>query len=171
MNYQISVFDLITEETPLEKCLKRGSGYAGGQVRIMAAAESMVRNEFVSWLKEEFGIGGNSVENGFMDYSPKGIVIRKWRSDEESRFTWTQVAQCYYEMIAKGAFPDEKSLNELREIRKHYAGTPSPRMAFPPANERNCYGCRKYNRMESECRETGESLSGFTPACGAFAGW
>lgn len=141
MNVQMNMFDMLTEEeTPLEKCLKHGSGYEGGQVRILAAAESMVKDEFAAWLKEEFGTGGHSEGGMFFDYSPKGCVIRKYKDHFEKHFTWAEVAACYYKMIAKGIFPDQKSQERLRKIRETYVGTPAPRMKFPPdqAREENC---------------------------------
>jgi len=128
MEVQISIFDIIQpEETRLEKCLMQGSGFAGGVVRIIAAAENYGRDQFADYLKKEFGIGGHSIEGGFADHDGSGYSIRMWRQEQVEKVNWKQVADTYYRLIASGRLPaDEKDILEIERIRRKYGRLPEP---------------------------------------------
>ena len=128
MEIQISIFDMMPrEQTRLEKCLMRGSGFAGGVVRIIAAAENYQRDRFAEYLRKEFGIGGHSIDGGFADYDGKGYSIRMWRQEQVDRVNWLKVADVYYQLIASGQLPkEEKDIRELERIRNKYGRLPEP---------------------------------------------
>lgn len=141
MEIQISMFDIIQpEQTRLEKCLMRGSGFAGGVVRIIAAAENYERERFAEYLRKEFGIGGHSIEGGFADYNSSGYSIRMWRQEQVEKVNWLKVADTYYRLIASGRLPDqEKDKQEIERIRNKFGRLPEPtaRCRYPFLEKHN----------------------------------
>lgn len=126
MELQLSMFDALREETLLEKSLLGGSGFAGGCVRITAAAETMTKENFVSYLRQEFGIGGRSVPGGFFDHNSTGCTVRLWKQEDVEKVNWNLVAETYLGMIARGTFPDAKSQETLTALREEYGTLPQP---------------------------------------------
>ena len=54
---QISIFDLLNPvESRFTSEMKRGSGFAGGKVRIYAASLHTNKDQFAEFLKEEYGV-------------------------------------------------------------------------------------------------------------------
>ena len=129
---QLSFFDaeISAEEMKLRAILKRGSGYAGGQLRIYAAEQLLDAERFVDYLADEFYVGGHSVENGFVDYNGRGMIVREWKTNTEKKYTWRQIAKIYAEMIRCGEFPDQKVRSMYQEARRMNKGVPRPRMHY-----------------------------------------
>lgn len=127
------MFDIVREETLLEKSLKRGSGFEGGTVRIMAAAMTMDKARFTDYLRKEFGIGGCSIEGGFFDHNNAGCEIRLWKQEHVDKYKWSVIADTYLGMIAVGSFPDEKTTEKLDAIRSEFGSIPEPipRFQYP----------------------------------------
>lgn len=105
---QLSMFDVIEdpiteEEKILRKALLYGSVTAGGNRRIIEAEKVCSDAEFVDFLKKEFYYSGHSMDEGFCNYSPKGLDI--WRRDEKDLYyPWSKIAKVYREIIRNGTF-------------------------------------------------------------------
>ena len=137
---QISIFDLpeITEQDPykqmLIKALRRGSGYENGKMRIYAAAILMDKDKLADFLQEEYGTGGNTIEGGMMDYSFRGVVIRKWDDRTEKHFAWNKVRDEIRKLIAENQYLTEKEFQVFQEIVAENDGEiprPMARMVYP----------------------------------------
>jgi len=133
---QLSFFDPLPElrserEILLDKALLRGSGFEGGPLRIYAAFLTKDQRSFTDFLREEFGVGGHSMDtdrgHGFVDYGSKGLQIRVWKDDTRYDYSWQKVAARYSELIGLMMFPEEK-------IRKQADAAiltePHPRMHY-----------------------------------------
>ena len=131
---QLSFFDteISEEEKRLRQVLKRGSGYEGGCLRIYAAERLLDADRFISFLGDEFYIGGHSFStdgfDGFVDYNGRGLMLREWRTNREWKYSWRQVARVYREMISMGEFPEYKVITLYEEARKAGKGAPAPRI-------------------------------------------
>jgi cephalosporin-C deacetylase-like acetyl esterase len=110
MEHQISMFD--TEPlTEFQEALLHGSGFEGGKHRIYSAALQLPFKNFSSFLKKEYGIGGFSFKDGFVDYGSSGICMWKFRSDKRSDYSWNEVAKAIKQLIATDMYLNEKDKN------------------------------------------------------------
>ena len=103
---QISMFETVDAEDllPVEKqkfrrALRRGSNFAQGKERIKENAIKLLKPDFINFLKKEYGIGGFSFEDGFVDFDGKGFVISEDHFTKETKYSWTQVADELYDLI------------------------------------------------------------------------
>lgn len=142
---QMSIFDLLNPvESRFTSEMKRGSGFAGGKVRIYAASLHTTNDEFAEFLKDEYGIGGHSATfpdggSGFTDYNAKGIVIREWKTRQEEKHNWKEVAKEIKRLIISGEYLTEKEKKKAQEVADNSGGSlpmPHPRMAWPYEIER-----------------------------------
>lgn len=142
MNIQLSMFDLLGEKTEshFTAQIKRGSGFEGGRVRIYCASCSLGVKELAVYMKDEYGIGGNSITfpdgvSGFADYNPRGISLRVWKNHEVESHSWTEAAEEVKRLIMMDEYLDAKDRFKLQEIRKHFGElpVPHPRMRVIPA--------------------------------------
>ena len=135
-----SAFSVSDEE--IEHALRRGSGFAGGKLRIAALYENSpdpkIAQEF---LKEEYGTGGHSHTyldgtSGFVDYSSKGMRLSQHGFTQELRLRWPAVEQHIRRMVESGAYLNEAEQAQFAEMQRAYADTglpvPYARMAYPP---------------------------------------
>ena len=143
---QPSAFSFPQAEIDAELC--RGSGYAGGKIRIYAFFQAEQSNkERAAFLKEEHGsywghshtfLDGSS---GFVDYSSKGMKIRRSATDQELTIKWSAIAKRTGEIIAAGNYLTEKEQEQYAVIEQHYAARnaevpiPAARYAFPPKED------------------------------------
>ena len=134
---QLSMFQEYDEdETRLRDGIRRGSGYEDGALRIYAAIHLLNENELAAYLKEEFGIGGWSLPDGFLDYDGKGIRVRK-RHGEEKSYSWRYIARTYRDMAANGTFPNQKVIDRLGDIVAEYGSIPLPIPRYKYPDERS----------------------------------
>ena len=136
---QISMFDLLNpvESRFTHEC-RRGSGWEGGKVRIYCASLNMGLKEFAGYLKEEYGIGGHTADfpdggRGFTDYNAKGLMIREWKSQQEERHNWQEVAREIKRLILNGDYLNEKEKAKVQEVCRKNGGQapfPVPRCAW-----------------------------------------
>lgn len=129
MIHQISLFD----DEPLtwfEKVLLRGSLTAGGKYRIYSAAVNLSVTELADFLKEEYGWSGSSVENGFVDYSPKGARLKKWHSDYEENYTWAEVAKKIKNLVYTDKYLSTKEKEYIKSLQEHFGCIPAPRARY-----------------------------------------
>ena len=111
LNNQISMFESIDAESllPIDKqkfrrALRRGSNFTEGKKRIKENAVKLNKQDFIDFLKKEYGIGGFSFENGFIDFNGKGFVISEERFTKETKYSWTQVADELLDLINTNAY-------------------------------------------------------------------
>jgi hypothetical protein len=132
MEYQISIFD----KEPLtwfQENLKHGSGFENGKVRIYAAALTLNNKQFADYLKEEYGIGGRSIDGGFMDYGSKGIEFRKYKENQSEIHNWTETAKEIKKLISIDDYLTDKEKERIKEIQQNNNGQipcPIPRYKF-----------------------------------------
>ena len=135
---QISIFDLISPQTESRFTIecRKGSGFAGGKVRIYCASCHLGLKEFAVFLKEEYGNGGHSADwpdggIGFTDYNPGGFTIREWKSNKTEKHTWAEVAKEIKRLILSNDYLTEKEWAKVKEISEKCGGPvplPHPRM-------------------------------------------
>lgn len=131
MEHQLSMFD--TEPlTEFQEALLHGSGFAGGKYRIYAAAIQLSDKELALFLKNEYGLGGFSFNEGFVDYDARGICIWKFRSDARSNYTWAETANEIKHLIAIDAYLTDKEKETIKSIQNKHKElpTPSARMVY-----------------------------------------
>lgn len=137
---QLSMFDDLGRieqedwfQERFRESVHRGSGYEGGKLRIFAAAETKDRDRLADFLQEEYGVGGNSIRDGFCDYDRRGMVIRKWKTNEEKRYPWWRVRDEVLRQIRAGEFLTKEEERQFREIcgkRNGEIAHPKPRMHY-----------------------------------------
>ena len=124
--FQISMFDLLDEDEDLRilrDSLLRGSNFVGGRVRIYAASKVLDDKLFPVFLKDEFGIGGHSIDNGFIDFGSKGITVWKNHFTDRKDYTWKQIAREYRRLISIGEYPEYECNTECDKIVYKYLMT------------------------------------------------
>ncbi len=134
-----SAFSISDNE--IDKVLRRGSGFAGGKIRIYAMyqqqGDAKARADF---LKNEYGTGGHSYtfddgSHGFVDYDAKGLFIRSYGHDKEVRLKWSEVDKRLGAIIERGDYLTNQELVQYQQIEADFAGDvpmPSPAHKFPP---------------------------------------
>lgn len=138
---QLSMFDLLQEtESHLTVQIRKWSGFENGRVRIYCASCSMGVKELAEYMKEEYGIGGNSItfpdgQNGFADFRASGIELRVWKTQEVETHRWTEAAAEVKRLIYANEYLTAKDWEKVREIREYFGEipVPHPRMRVIPA--------------------------------------
>ena len=142
MMEQISIFDLLAEpiESHFTAQIRRGSGFEGGRVRIYCASCNLGIKELAAFMKEEYGIGGNSItfpdgQSGFADYRPAGIELRVWKTNSVEKHNWQDAAKEVKRLIYANDYLDAKDWQKVEEIREYFGKLPisHPRMRVIPA--------------------------------------
>ena len=135
-----SAFSVSDEE--IDHVLRRGSGFAGGRLRIAALYDSQPTPKAAQeFLKEEYGIGGHSHtyldgSSGFVDYNGQGLRLTRRGFQEEMRLRWPLVEQHVRKLVESGNYLDEAEKQQLDDMRSALAGqelpAPVPRFAYQP---------------------------------------
>ena len=135
-----SAFSVSDEE--IDHVLRRGSGFAGGRLRIAALYDSQPSPKAAQdFLKEEYGIGGHSHtyldgSSGFVDYNGQGLRLTRRGFQEEMRLRWPAVEQHIRKLVEAGDYLDEAEQRQLDDMRSALAGqelpVPAPRFAYHP---------------------------------------
>ena len=142
MTEQISIFDLLDEqmESRFTAQIRKGSGFEGGRVRIYCASCRLGIKELAVFMKDEYGIVGNSINfpDGqivFADYHPSGIELRVWKTHVVEKHKWTEAATEVKRLIFANDYLDEKDWQKVEEIREYFGKlpVPQPRMRIIPA--------------------------------------
>ena len=134
---QISIFEMLEpcESRFTHEC-RRGSGFEGGKVRIYCASLNMGIKEFSVYLKDEYGVGGHSADfpdggRGFTDYNASGLTIREWKSRQEEKHSWQEVAKEIKRLIIRNDYLTDKEWTRVQEVCKMNGGSapvPMPRI-------------------------------------------
>ena len=138
---QLSMFDLLQEtESHFTAQIREGSGFENGRVRIYCASCSRGVKELAKFMKEEYGIGGNSItfpdgQDGFADYRASGIELRVWKTHGVEKHGWTEAAAEVKRLIYANEYLTAKDWEKVQEIREHFGeiSVPYPRMRVIPA--------------------------------------
>ena len=132
MNHQISIFDIVEDLDRMDKSLQRGSGFAGGKIRIYAAALQSDIKDFAEFLKEEYGIGGCTTSDGFLDYNSKGVRIGRWH-EEPDECSWSDAAKKIKKLIAMDLYLNEREKEIIKRLTEKHGGAlkmPHPRCYY-----------------------------------------
>ena len=133
---------LFISDEEIDRVLLGGSGFANGKMRIQALYDTQQNaKERADYLKNEYGLGGRSWTfsdgtRGFVDYSSKGILIRRYGYDQEVRLHWNLVEKKIDALIRNGSYLDEEEKARYAELSERYEAAgglplPSPAHAFP----------------------------------------
>ena len=133
---------LFISDEEIDRVLLGGSGFANGKMRIQALYDTQPNaKERADYLKNEYGLGGRSWTfsdgtRGFVDYSSKGILIRRYGYDQEVRLHWNLVEKKIDALIRNGSYLDEEEKARYAELSERYEAAgglplPSPAHAFP----------------------------------------
>lgn len=136
---QISIFDILDHETKshFTAQILRGSGFAGGKVRIYCASCNLDVRELAAFMKEEYGIGGNSItfpdgQSGFADYNGTGIELRIWKTHDIEKHSWLDAAKEVKRLIFSEEYLNKKDEEKVWQVSRQYGKlpVPKPRMAM-----------------------------------------
>lgn len=126
---QISMFDLLETESRLSAAVRRGSGFAGGKVRIYCASCQLGIKDLAAFMRDEYGMGGYSITfpdgiHGFADYSSKGLVLWEFQTRNEEKHTWIEAAREVRRLILAGQYLTEKEKAQAEAMKDK--GVPKP---------------------------------------------
>lgn len=132
MEHQISIFD----EEPLtwfEECVQKGSLMQYGKLRIYGASLHLSVTELAAFLKEEYGWCGSSTRDGFMDCTPKGMRLYKFKEQYEENYSWTDVARAVKKLISIDKYLTDKEKEQMKSIQDQHNGNiplPKPKHGY-----------------------------------------
>ena len=108
---------LILSQEEIDNILIYGGVVEQSKFRIYDHLTNPYNNEKPSdFLKREYGDGGYSSENGWVDFSSKGIKVT--RGDSKTLLKWNNLAKRNIELINEGKFFDENEEKEYQEYIK-----------------------------------------------------
>ena len=111
MNNQISMFELLDAEESLSperqkfrRALRHGPNVQGGKERIVKHAAELKKQEFAKAVAQEYGIGGSSFENGWIDFDTKGLRISEEHFSNTKHYSWAVVANEILDLISINSY-------------------------------------------------------------------
>ncbi len=112
MEGQMSLFDFLPKEPSLiEKTILHGSGKANSKQRILTFFNSeQDRIKRINFLSQEYGIGGWSTDNGWIEYGSSGIDFKytdEYRATHRSYLShmgWPMVEKEICRLIEEGRY-------------------------------------------------------------------
>ena len=133
-------FSVSDEE--IDHALRRGSGFAGGKLRIAALYENHPSpKDAQEFLKDEYGIGGHSHTyldgtSGFVDYNGRGMRLTQHGFRDEMQLRWPAVEQHIRHMVENGTYLTEAEQAQFAKMQTAFADTglpePHARAVYPP---------------------------------------
>ena len=109
-------------------------------MRIYLTSCNLGVKELAAFMKDEYGIGGNSItfpdgQSGFADFRASGIELRVWKTQEVETHRWTEAAAEVKRLIYANEYLTAKDWEKVREIREYFGEipVPHPRMRVIPA--------------------------------------
>ena len=102
----------------IDNDLQRGSGFENGKFRIyqqFLKGETNIKN--ADFLKNEYGIGGHTVEIGglFQNHDSKGLTFEESKTNRKYLLKWTQVAKRISELISADRYLSEQEKDEYND--------------------------------------------------------
>ena len=117
-NTEIEDKPLILSQEQIDNILIYGGVVEESKFRIYDHLTNPYNNEKPSdFLKREYGDGGYSSENGWIDFSSKGISITKGES--KTLLKWNNLAKRNIEIINEGRFFNEEEQKEYQDYIKN----------------------------------------------------
>lgn len=110
----------------IDTAMSRGSGFAGGKVRIFAFfQENHTEKEKAAFLKHEYGLGGHShalsgAAGSSEDHNSKGMLYQK-DGCPEVRFPWEAVSKRITELIRQDRYLTREEQAEYDKIQAEKA--------------------------------------------------
>lgn len=100
-------------------------------MRIYLASCNLGVKELAAFMKDEYGIGGNSItfpdgQSGFADYRPAGIELRVWKTQEVEKHNWQDAAKEVKRLICSNDYLNEKDWRKVHEVEEHFGKLPVP---------------------------------------------
>ncbi|MBR3325264.1 MAG: DEAD/DEAH box helicase family protein [Clostridia bacterium] len=110
-----SAFFISQEE--IDSIIKEGGNVEHSKFRIYEHLVNPYNNERASeFLKNEYGQGGYSIENGWVDFNTKGLKIKK--GDNEIILNWNKVAERVQKFIEDGTYLTYKEKEEFLDYEE-----------------------------------------------------
>lgn len=117
-NTEIEDKPLILSQEQIDNILIYGGVVEESKFRIYDHLTNPYNNEKPSdFLKREYGDGGYSSENGWIDFSSKGISVTK--GENKTLLKWNNLAKRNIEIIKEGRFFDEEEQREYQDYIKN----------------------------------------------------
>lgn len=117
-NTEIEDKPLILSQEQIDNILIYGGVVEGSKFRIYDHLTNPYNNEKPSdFLKREYGDGGYSSENGWVDFSSKGISVTK--GENKTLLKWNNLAKRNIEIINEGRFFNEEKQKEYQDYIKN----------------------------------------------------
>ena len=117
-NTDIEDKPLILSQEQIDNILIYGGVVEESKFRIYDHLTNPYNNEKPSdFLKREYGDGGYSSENGWIDFSSKGISVTK--GENKTLLKWNNLAKRNIEIIKEGRFFDEEEQKEYQDYIKN----------------------------------------------------
>lgn len=111
MTEQISMFEALDgefllppERQKLRRALRCGSGFEGGKERIREKSKEFNKKEFAEFLRKEYGIGGQTFENGWIGSSSMHYYICEREWDNRKEYSWTAIAEEILDMLMTNSY-------------------------------------------------------------------
>lgn len=116
-NTEIEDKPLILSQEQIDNILIYGGVVEESKFRIYDHLTNPYNNEKPSYfLKREYGDGGYSSENGWIDFSSKGISVTK--GENKTLLKWNNLAKRNIEIINEGRFFNEEEQREYQDYIK-----------------------------------------------------
>lgn len=117
-NTEIEDKPLILSQEQIDNILIYGGVVEESKFRIYDHLTNPYNNEKPSdFLKREYGDGGYSSENGWIDFSSKGISVTK--GENKTLLKWNNLAKRNIEIINEGRFFNEEEQKEYQDYIKN----------------------------------------------------
>ena len=117
-NTEIEDKPIILSQEQIDNILIYGGVVEESKFRIYDHLTNPYNNEKPSdFLKREYGDGGYSSENGWIDFSSKGISVTK--GENKTLLKWNNLAKRNIEIIKEGRFFDEEEQREYQDYIKN----------------------------------------------------
>ena len=117
-NTEIEDKPLILSQEQIDNILIYGGVVEESKFRIYDHLTNPYNNEKPSdFLKREYGDGGYSSENGWIDFSSKGISVTK--GENKTLLKWNNLAKRNIEIINEGRFFNEEEQREYQDYIKN----------------------------------------------------
>lgn len=117
-NTEVEDKPLILSQEQIDNILIYGGVVEESKFRIYDHLTNPYNNEKPSdFLKKEYGDGGYSSENGWIDFSSKGISVTK--GENKTLLKWNNLAKRNIEIINEGRFFTEEEQKEYNEYIKN----------------------------------------------------
>jgi len=96
-------------------------------------------NRLKRFVAEEYGVGGHSENDTFVDYNGRGIKVTFWKSEREPViFSWDRIARTLVDMENRATLFDLQTMQKVYSIWQQSANQgrsypdPVPRLHYPP---------------------------------------